>query len=1112
MNLTNNKTLELLQQRARNWDRWAQVQNEHNELEGELKRIILLQESPNVKAYGEFDSFPEESKMTFEAIKELITNSDRVKVDIRKKGTALQENEEEETKIKSAIQSLKSTIANREQQIEKLRSNITIGYILILLIIPYFLIQGWKKKIESLKQEIADLSSSENDKQALLQRQLERKNKLDHEISVDQNTLESMRQDGENRASTLLELLKKHYDDILNEQSKEVVESLVKWPPFKHHYWLEEAWQSWQAEQMEISSDLCIGHYRETKSTGRTYELPAYVPFIGRQKALFISGRKDSSPAINGLMGAMAIRIAMTLPHKVKFTFLDPAGFGKAFPISRQLETRESSGDVYRVLENVMDEMHRIINKYGLSDDRPFDYEPDNILVEQRFEFIFVADFPNQYDRRVIESLIRIANTGHTAGKYVILHHNLDMPLPREIDMSKFERKFELPIESLSVFGSADYEFVPDKRPSEEVKAQILDALKRSKPVQKKVEWEAEVAINEEDWWRHGSAESIETPVGRSGRSDKLNIWFGAKQNEGGRPCSHGMLGAMTGSGKSNLYHVLILGLAIRYSPKELAFYLIDGKDGVEFQPYKQLPHAQFVSLKSQPKLSRSILAELLEEKERRNSLFTHYQVNDYESFRKLEDVKEVLPRILLMVDEYQELFEEDKEGIASNHLLALAQQGRSAGIHMLLGSQRFGVVGMMHQSAIFGNIHLRIAMKMSLSDRQALTEFGRDGKKEIAECNLPGKAVVNDQSGDDGANKPGMVALMTNEERQKLLENLLDKAQAMEDLPVETITTNIFHGSEQPKLLDNPQLSYLVNHPQWLSDQEMQSFANKEVHEGGLGEISWFQGEKPVVGWLGQEFNVRGQTKVILRRRQKENLILTGDYNEARFGMLTGLLTSFALVSPPDKSQFCIIDKTIQGAPWNVTLKELKDELLTPLGCEVKFASKNKESEGILSDLLSELERRLQEDEDERQDFGNIYLCIADPDKFEALCQVPNKFGSMEDTELGGKLQEIYVKGPSVGIFTTLAVESVMSLFSVLSKRNLDYFRHRVALQMSEDDSFTFIKRREASKLQIEGKKPICGFYLDVSNNRHATFKAYCLGEDMTLQLKEICTALKTR
>ena len=67
------------------------------------------------------------------------------------------------------------------------------------------------------------------------------------------------------------------------------------------------------------------------------------------------------------------------------------------------------------------------------------------------------------------------------------------------------------------------------------------------------------------------------------------------------------------------------------------------------------------------------------------------------------------MPRILLIIDEYQELFFNDKEDTASRQLLILAQQGRSAGIHMLLASQRFGAEGMRNQTGILGNIHLRM-------------------------------------------------------------------------------------------------------------------------------------------------------------------------------------------------------------------------------------------------------------------------------------------------------------------------------------------------------------------------------------------------------------------
>ena len=101
----------------------------------------------------------------------------------------------------------------------------------------------------------------------------------------------------------------------------------------------------------------------------------------------------------------------------------------------------------------------------------------------------------------------------------------------------------------------------------------------------------------------------------------------------------------------------------------------------------------------------------------------------DFASYRERGEPTGELPWILLLVDEYQELFDDDRDGVASALLRQLAEQGRSAGIHLLLGSQRFGAAGMLHQTAIFGNVHLRMAMQMTDDNVQALTEFGRQGK-----------------------------------------------------------------------------------------------------------------------------------------------------------------------------------------------------------------------------------------------------------------------------------------------------------------------------------------------------------------------------------------------
>jgi len=1081
MQLTTTKTSNLLNERTRLWQRVAQFSEEFKALKNQVDGILKKSGNIHISSFTEFQHYPSEAKEFYQKINTQIGESNQLRSNIGEK--------------QSNIQVLTTQIGEYEAEIGKLKGNIPWGYVFIWLIFPYFMIQSWKEKIGELEEQKSNDSTDIGDK--------ERK------ISNTQNKIKSLHEVAVENLNKFHSLIDAHYARLLTEHSSQTKKVFQPMPAFKRWEWTSEVWKNWDAKQSEICQYLSVGRFSEQLIKNLEFDVPAYIPLIGHSKTIFLNSNKSTASNANSLMESLILRIALMLPHQVTFTFIDPAGFGKAFPIAGQLDTRESSGDVYRVLEAVMDDMSRMISTYGLSDERPFDFKPENILINERFEFIFAAEFPKQYDRRVIESLQRIANTGHIAGKYVFIQHNQSFALPRDISLSDFENKFELNLNNTNEYNTNRFKFIPNRKPEETFKVQLLEALKKSKPPERKVEWAEEVALPTNKWWREQAIENIETSVGRSGSSEKLEMWFGAKKSEGGRPCVHGILAAMAGSGKSNLYHILVLGLSIRYSPEELSFFLIDGKDGVEFQPYKYLPHAEFVSLKSQPQLSRSILAELIEEKERRNNLFTEHKVNDYESFRT-GNPNYVLPRILLLVDEYQELFEGDKEGVASEYLLTIAQQGRSAGIHMLLGSQRFGVVGMLHQAAIFGNIHLRIAMKMALSDRQALTEFGREGKQIIATCNLPGKAVINDQSGEDGANRFGKVAFMTKQKRDQVIEEIGEYAQNSDVAP-ELLTTNIFHGSQQPNLLDNPQLSYLARSPKWLSEPEMQAFANKAVHTGGLGEISWFAGEKPAVGWLGQEFNVRGQTRIILRRRQRENVLIAGDYNEARFGMLLSLITSFALNTKPSNNEFYIIDKTIPGAPWNKGLRFVKTSLLDPLSCHNHFATKNKKAEELILEVSKELEKRLSIEEDERVDFSNVFLFIAEPDKVERLCQVPSKYG-LEDSPLGKTLQEIYIKGPSVGIFVFLAFENVMSIDNVVSKRNVSYFRHRIALQMSEDDSFTFLKRRGASKLQSQGKKPIRSFYLDMGNNRQSIFKPYCLGNALFEQITEIQELLKNR
>lgn len=885
---------------------------------------------------------------------------------------------------------------------------------------------------------------------------------------------------------------------------------IAKYPIPSIRGWEEEYWKSWQPAEALLEKVIRIGEYVESRSDRLTsFSIPHYAPFIGSDSTLIITSDDDTADQAIALLQSLAVRTALTLPHQARYTLIDPVGSGAAFPMQRYLPSvRETGDDIRRDLDQVSRDIQRIIATYLDAESYSFEQLPEDIRVNERLEFILAANFPKRYDRRAIEALQSIGNTGPKAGKYLIIHYNQSQELPRDMSMEDFENA--IGIDLVNGYGgnqstACQLRFSPDTAPSASLQRVLFEKLGKAKPPQRNLDWDKTVGISEEEWWNNTAAHIIETPIGGRGSSDSLKIWFG--ENQENRVCAHGMLGAMTGAGKSTLYHVLIMGLAIRYSPNELRLYLIDGKQGVEFQPYRNLPHAEVVSLHSAPELSRSVLAELLEQMEYRYALFSEegVRVPDLAGYYKKEQPRGRLPRIILLVDEYQELFEGDQDGIASNYLLKLSQQGRAAGIHMLLASQRFGTAGMLNRDAIFGNFHLLMAMQMRHDDIQSLTGFGRRGKQRIMTCKLPGQIVVNDQLGADDANQFGKVALLKSSDRDQLIQKLNDKAHeqfSFDDLPLRAV----LDGKEQPNIIENPPFRQLLEHSQWLTERQWQEKARRSTFSGGLGIANWFAAERPKAIWLGQEFSVRGQAMMIMRRRLAENAIFVGSDNTARYGMLVGALTSLAVNAGPKSSKFYILDRSMEETQWYEALKMVRDVVLSPAGFSMEFTCDKVGS--MIDELIGELENRIGKSNDnERIAEPSIFVVMTELDQVEEIRRQPDAYGMVE-SELGKKLRRLCTEGSRLGIHMILSFSSIRAMSNVIDERqDLTNFRHRIALQMSEDDSFTFVRNRLASRLQLDGSRPISALYLDVESDRTVRFKPYTTESCISLadQLNEI-------
>src|SRR5207249_4006133 len=142
---------------------------------------------------------------------------------------------------------------------------------------------------------------------------------------------------------------------------------------------------------------------------------------------------------------------------------------------------------------------------------------------------------------------------------------------------------------------------------------------------------------------------------GRAGATKRQHLKLGEGTSQ------HVLVAGKTGSGKSTLLHALITNVSLLYSPDEIELYLIDFKKGVEFRTYAahQLPHARVVAIESDREFGLSVLQKLDLELKQRGERFRKVGAQDLAAYRELNG-SDRMPRILLIVDEFQEFFVED--------------------------------------------------------------------------------------------------------------------------------------------------------------------------------------------------------------------------------------------------------------------------------------------------------------------------------------------------------------------------------------------------------------------------------------------------------------------
>lgn len=242
----------------------------------------------------------------------------------------------------------------------------------------------------------------------------------------------------------------------------------------------------------------------------------------------------------------------------------------------------------------------------------------------------------------------------------------------------------------------------------------FADKIKAYYEKKKAVKRELKDLQKDEKFWTESSQFKVSVPMGWDINHKEVRFEIGEAQN-------HTLICGRSGSGKSNFLHVLIQNIAFYYAPNEVQLFLLDYKEGVEFNAYTEpniLEHARLVSVASSVGFGVGFLSWLCKEMQERANLFKQFNVKDLSDYRKHGG----MPRLIVVIDEFQVLFSDgstkEKDRVEA-YLTTILKKGRSYGVHLILATQTMR--GTEINKSLMAQIANRIALPMDAEDSNSI-------------------------------------------------------------------------------------------------------------------------------------------------------------------------------------------------------------------------------------------------------------------------------------------------------------------------------------------------------------------------------------------------------
>jgi len=432
-----------------------------------------------------------------------------------------------------------------------------------------------------------------------------------------------------------------------------------------------------------------------------------------------------------------------------------------------------------------------------------------------------------------------------------------------------------------------------------------------------------------------------------------------------------------------------------------------------------------------------------------RGEAFRQWGVQDLQSLAK-KFPQHAMPRILVVIDEFQELFvEDDKLSQQASMLMdRIVRQGRSFGMHLVLASQTLGGAYSLPRTTL-SQMAVRIALQCDSSDAMLILSEDNTAAERLKHS---GQAIYNEMGGRIESNQSFQVSFIEKNDQVARL-GCLSKLPVPHSPTTNALGRRIVFEGHKPAVWDESSISRAIL------------------------ELRMDDGSVPMV--LGESVSIDPPVTKTLTRGAGRNCMVIGQDESSAASLLAGSIAGFcyrpSARPSAEKPSVVVLDGSrAEDASMRFLVSQLAH-------CQVP--NRVNDVRGIdttMEFLKNELEYRSAHAE---LTHAAMLIAIVNLSRFRDLRR-NEEYSFGDDTGGANKpdavLANLLRDGPALGMHVWIWADSAGTINRWISRQSMRDIELRILMQMSATDSNQLIDSNVANRLDryvvliqddIEGK-----------------------------------------